>query len=416
MRWPLLAALLTLTAPVASAGATQVHLTTLGDTYVVTFASDAANAPVVSWPGGSGPSNTTGALGLYAARIPATAAWYEVEGRRFELRAPPAVGASTRVAYVADLGTGSNASAIARAIAAQKPDLVLVGGDLAYAHGNDGTWAEWFAMMEPIASIRPLMPAFGNHEGYCGDAESFRGCASERQAFHQRFVLPRDALDYAFDWGPIHVTVLDTEAYEGDGWPTDPKEQKTFLTSSLADVGGRWNVVMYHRPLRTTNLHEEAAADDARAQLNDTLNTRADLVLQAHVHAYERSVREEGRAQFVTSGGGGRPLYDEWAPMEPWVAKRATEHHFLLLDITPTRIDAKAIRADGSTLDSFSLERPAPPSPTPPSATPTATPGGTPTGTTPPNATTPIDEARAPLPLAVALVAVGVAVAWRRRG
>lgn len=300
---------LTLLLPVAAA-ASQVHLTFLGDEYAVTYVDDATGA-------------------LVTKRVSLDAPSYDVDGRTYRLAPPPAADATTRVVFVADMGTDRNASAIVAAIVAQRPSLVLIGGDLAYAHGDRDVWDKWFEIVEPLASAVPTMPAFGNHEGYCEEPTgAYTSCEEERAFFQDRFVLPNeDDLFYAFDWGPMRVTVLDTEAYIGDDeHPTRPEEQDAFLNASLANDSTRWDVVIYHRPLRTTNAHEGAQLGDQREHLEPILDGGADLVLQAHVHAYERAHATRNGTLFVTSGGGGRATYKEWEPMPPWVAHRAAEH------------------------------------------------------------------------------------------
>lgn len=421
MRRLLALVLLVVLAPAASA-ASQVHVTYLGERYAVTFVSNATTPTV---PVTFGDERSTATLvplstgdddRVYRALLPARELSYSVEGRSFSLPAPPAKDATTRIAYVADMGTDANASAILAAMVRAKPDLVVIGGDLSYANGKPAIWNEWFDLMQPLAANVPMMPAYGNHEDYCEEPDfSLHHCGPEPNGWHAHFALPNgEKLYYAFDWGPVRFTVLDTEAYESGEPFTDADEQEEYLNSSLDEADGRWNVVTYHRPLRTTNAREGLASDGARVALEPLLAGRADLVLQAHLHAYERSKPENGTV-FVTSGGGGRALYGNWSAEEPWVAKRAAEFHFLLIEASPTAIDVHALRPDGSTLDRFTLERAAPPKLTP---TPTATAASTPTrgpAPTPPNATAPatVTEGNAtvgsnetPAPAALALLVV----------
>lgn len=366
MRWAVAAILLVLLAP-GGIAASQVHATYLGDAYSVTFASNATGATLpVTWEGGrADAARVTEPAGdddrLYRATLPAEALRYTIEGRTFALPAPPDASATTRIVFVADVGTDANASAIVRGILAQKPSLVIVGGDLSYANGNASLWNKWFDLMEPLAANVPTMPAYGNHEDYCPDANgSVRSCGPDANAWHAHFALPNgDKLYYAFDWGPIHFTVLDTEAYASGQPYTDRRAQETFLNGSLREAGERWNVVAYHRAVRTTNEKEGLEGAAQLASLAPLIEGRAPLALQAHAHAYERANEHNGTT-FVTSGGGGRSLYDEWGPMEPWLAKRAAEFHFLVLDAGPTRIEVRALRPDGSTLDTFAIERDAP--------------------------------------------------------
>lgn len=411
MRVPLLVALLLL--PTAAA-ASQVHVTLVEEGYAVTFASEAnASSVPIRWPGGVADAQRVDEDGgdedqIFRAVLPWDATRYEVEGRVFTLRAPPAKDATVRIAYVADMGVDENASRIVDAIARARPDLIVIGGDLSYANGAFEPWNAWFEMMEPLAASIPTMPAYGNHEDYCQDERgTLRACGPERNEWRAHFALPNgDALYYAFDWGPARFTVLDTEAYvhkEGEH-DTAEAEQKAFLDASLDADRERWDVVVFHRPLRTTNLREGAASGAARDDLEPVLAHRANLTLAAHLHAYERYGPIDN-VTYVTSGGGGRPLYGDWGPEGDLARARATEHHFLVLEISPTRLEMKAIRPDGSTLDAVTLQKAAPPKPTP--KTPTT-----------PIATTPDANASVESPLdtpAPGIVALAVALTLSAR-
>lgn len=421
VRSPLLAILLALGAPVASA-ATQVHVTYLGGEYAITFQSErpevlvnGAAVTVERMPEEGGDDDA-----FHTARVPAGNLSYTVDGRTFRLRAPPAPHEPTRVAFVADMGFSAETRAIVQQIVAQEPDLVLIGGDLSYAHGNASLWDTWFAIVEPLAARVPTMPAFGNHEDYCEDEDAkLVSCGAERNEWRDHFLLPNAPhLYYAFDWGPMRVTSLDTETYvhaQGDH-ATNATEQERFLRASLDEDEDRWDVVMFHRPLRSTTTREGATSEGARAALGPTLDAHADVVLQAHLHAYERAKPGANGTVYVTSGGGGRSLYDEWGPEEPWLAARATAFHFVVLDVAPGAIDGRAIDMNGTEIDRFRVEREIPPSLEPPSPTPRSTPPttlppatavpGTLTGTGTPTPPAPDETHDAPGPGVAALVLV----------
>src|SRR5438067_9620865 len=98
-------------APVASASASGVHLAyAAGGGYAVTFSSPTPlSDPKVAWSGGSAtaqawPHPTADNDSIYVATVPSNVGDYTIEGRTFHARPPPAPGASTRVAFVADWG------------------------------------------------------------------------------------------------------------------------------------------------------------------------------------------------------------------------------------------------------------------------------------------------------------------------
>lgn len=354
-------------------------MTFVGDAYAVTFVSETDATIIVSTDVGNVQADRVDGA-IFRAILPPRATSYTIDGRTFALAPPPTIDATMRIAFVGDIGVSSDARAIVAAIERANPDLVLVGGDIAYGHGNDTRWGSWFEMMEPLASRVPMMPAVGNHEVYCEDPArpvEFNFCGLGPNRWSARFPLPGDGRTYAFDWGALRVTVLDTEAYFADSneHGTNASLQAGFAAGSLGADNERWDVVMFHRPLRTTSARDSMQNEQARVDLMPLLDAEADLVLQSHLHAYERSVPGENGTIYVTSGGGGREIYDDWGANASWVATRAAEHQFVLLDVTATRIDGRAVRSDGATLDSFSMTKAAPPSPTSvPSPSPSAGP------------------------------------------
>src|SRR5438067_11795078 len=139
LRPALALALLLSAAPLASASAASVHLAYGADGgYVVTFSSPTPLPdPKVTWSGGSAaaqawPHPAADNDSIYVAKLPANVGDYTIEGRTFHARPPPAPGATTRVAFVADWGHSEDSWSVYDAIVAAKPDLLIVGGDLSY--------------------------------------------------------------------------------------------------------------------------------------------------------------------------------------------------------------------------------------------------------------------------------------------
>ncbi|MFD4183705.1 metallophosphoesterase, partial [Rhodococcus sp. NPDC058514] len=113
-------------------------------------------------------------LGSFAAAAYGVgeAATPRVRHVRVPLRRLPAEFAGTRIALVTDLhvgparGVGFTRKVVA-AVAAQRPDLILLGGDLV-----DGTVAMVGADLAPLAELTAPLGVYGvsgNHEFYAGD-------------------------------------------------------------------------------------------------------------------------------------------------------------------------------------------------------------------------------------------------------
>lgn len=356
--------------------------------YVVTFEEpDAVDGAQVAYttPHGQGTSPASprpasrGDDGVvYSAALPRDVTSYVVDGRGFDVHQRNA--SRLRVAVLADMGRSDASWAIWERVAAQQPDLVLIAGDVSYANGNGSKWDQWFARVESVASRVPVMVAMGNHETYCSpDGVELKACAKETYEYLEHFHMPtpqNGSMYYDFDLGPAHFTALDTEAYQADlpdAPRTDAHAQNAFLDASLASAADAWRIVYFHRPLYSSNAHERDIQDlEARADWLPSLDARgADLVLNGHAHAYERTyamrsgevvsgdaaVKAGTGTFFVTTGGGGRSLYGEFGPRPAWSAVRAAEYEFVLLDITNDSLVGRALREDGSVLDAFAIYR-----------------------------------------------------------
>ena len=417
-------------AATARAAASEVHLSLAPDGYTVTFESPTplANASISfagTHPGTSvataSPAPAGDSDSVYTARLPSDATSYTVEGRTFAIHRASSPDA-LRVVVMADVGSGPDSWRMWALAQKQAPDLILIAGDVSYANGDQQKWDEWFAHVEPLAATVPVMTALGNHETYCSpDGVKLNGCARETFEYLEHFHMPaKDQLYYSFDLGPAHFTSLDTEAYHPSD-PTAPSADKAaqnaFLAQSLRDAGGAWNIVFFHRPLYSSNVHEDDVSDPAaKADWQPILDAGgASLVLNGHAHAYERShplrgdavvssgntVRAGAGTFYVTTGGGGRSLYTEFTEPPAWSATRTAQYELVVLDITKDDIVGRALRADGSLLDDFAVYRGA----TPPSLQETRAPSA---------ASAPGHAIPALAPLVAALAVVATARAWRR--
>ena len=145
---------------------------------------------------------------------------------------------------------------------------------------------------------------------------------------------------YTFSRGPLRVVVLDANR------PGDTR-QLAFLRRTLAASRQPVRVVVFHQPAYTLGLH---APGETQQRLWAPLFRRygVALVLQGHNHAYERLV--VGGVTYITTGGGGAPVY-------PCVrfsrdAKACSPvHHFLLVDATAGGLRVRAMRPSGALLE-----------------------------------------------------------------
>lgn len=252
------------------------------------------------------------------------------------LHVPPAD--HLRVAFVGDTGAEADADRVLARVAAQKPDLVVHVGDVAYAFGDERLWDGWMALAARDLPGVPVAYVTGNHDTDTAlDREEMDG-------------LRGGATYYSFDAGPVHFAVLDSNAVSD--------AQARWLDQDLAAAqaaGAKWIVPVEHHPWYSSGTTHGSlvAAQETFSPILEKHGVR--LAVSGHEHNYERT-SPLGGVTYVVTGGGGGALYDDFqSPPPAWSAARHAGHELLLVDFTPGGAQAKAISPEGATIDAFSL-------------------------------------------------------------
>ena len=294
------------------------------------------------------------------------------------IRTAPTPGSGT-VSFVAfgDSGTGSaQQQQIAAMLSGENFDFAVHGGDVAYGDptGVGGatyrTMDDWFfGMYAGWLRSRPMFPSIGNHDS--------RASNGDGRPYLDLFVLPEDGRSttypdhaerfYSFDYGPVHVVVLDTELAFQD--PARRAAQLSWLDADLASTTQPWKVAVFHRsPYSAGGEHgSDLTVRDAFGPVLDRFGVQ--LVISAHEHDYERTVPMRGGVPatggttYIVTGGGGAPLYP--AGTASWTAFSASVHHYLRGTATSCTLRVTAVSISGGALDDVELTRCAPPAPVP---------------------------------------------------
>lgn len=175
----------------------------------------------------------------------------------------------------------------------QRPllDFVMTTGDNAYTSGTNLQFQQGF--FTPYANwLRnyAVWPIYGNHD-------------ARRWVFFDVFSLPTRAESggvasgtehyYSFDYGPLHVVVLDTQA-------SDMKPDSAMLTWLARDLANNkqpWLVSVFHHPPYSKGTHNSDRERDSHGRMFAVRENilpmlekaGVDLVLSGHSHMYERS-------------------------------------------------------------------------------------------------------------------------------
>lgn len=351
-------------------------------------------------------------------------------------------GSKVRFAAFGDCGAGSpQEAAVSYQIYQLKPQFALASGDLAYNNGLarefQARFFPYFTALEPSLEMgSPLMrsiPVYmfvGNHDVYGADLQKYpdglayfyysdvpmnapvtmlttevTGPADRIKAFKKatdgRF--PK-ITNYSFDYGNVHITTMDANAYTN---PLDPGLVE-WLRRDLGSCKADWKIVAFHHPgFSSSKAHYDYQQARLLAPLLEELGV--DMVINGHIHNYQRSkplrfapkmnaakdqylISPEGRVDgkftldekfdgvsntkangiiYIVSGTGGAQLYDPalsnkpelWThePADNWVpytVKLISDvHSFTWIETDGKTMVLKQIKYTGETLDEIRITK-----------------------------------------------------------
>lgn len=323
----------------------------------------------------------------------------------FHTRKHPSSNLSFTFAAHGDSATIHSSSELAQfesvnaRMTAINPAFVMLLGDNVY---DSGTHTELDARLDgslvPINSalIRNRIEYFcmGNH-----DAGTLSGLPSL-----QNYYCPIPALgitspvappagetpekNYSFDYGNLHIAVIDSTAWGGPGNSVARANAITaWLDADLAASTAPWKIVAAHHPPKSNFGHSDTGQGMAAQLVPVLVNRGVDLLLVGHSHNYQRSFPLTGysgsdvtydidpsgaytkgaRVIEVVAGTGGRNI-DCCAPTSAtqWLARAFGSNNGgqvgpFIIDVTPTQLTCKyTLAGSGAILDQFTISVPGP--------------------------------------------------------
>ena len=260
---------------------------------------------------------------------------------------PATAFAQTTVKFAAfgDIGSSSNAGAVASLVRSRGADLILMLGDLCYGSVPLATQVNANYSAEKKAS--KLRPALGNHEftDSCGGGNN----ASGYRAF---FRLPNNERYYDFRHGPVHLLVLNS--YKDPDGTSATSKQAMWLKARLAASTSPWQVVLLHHP-----PYSSGAAHGSTSYMQWPFEAwGADAVLAAHDHVYERIIRDVNgdgvKVPYFVSGLGGRSRRSFGSAVKGSVKRYNSAYGALFVTATSTSMRFEFRRTGGTLIDSYS--------------------------------------------------------------
>jgi hypothetical protein len=248
---------------------------------------------------------------------------------------------------------GTSTTDVLSHVLPKNPDFTAHGGDIEYYDSLVETYALWFQLMAPLLRQGAFEAAIGNH-----DSDTQAGEPSVKyEQYTQRFFggAGFDGTDayHSYSSGGVYFFVLDTEQ------PIDPESiQMQWLANELQKVsalpGYRFSVLTMHRPFWTCGDTGDDPAD--LAQLMPTLQQyKVPLIIQAHMHGYER-FETTGLTIVTAAGGGGAIGNPDQNTSRSYCNLRVASGGFfngVIFDVTPGQLAGTVIDDQGNVRDSF---------------------------------------------------------------
>lgn len=237
--------------------------------------------------------------------------------------------------------------ALVNKIAKEKPDALLITGDVPYRGNRYDDWAVFDAEIKPLwdAKVR-IYPALGNHE-LEGGAE--KGLAN----WWKRFPDLKGRRWYSVTFGNCYFIVLDSDSDLRPGSP-----QRNWAAGELAHLPDQIDFVFLamHHPIYTDSQDhlvpgrghsarpQEKEFGAMLEQLQPKIRPRL-IAISGHVHNYERF--EKNSVTYLVSGGGGAtPYFFERSPADKYQGSNGATYHYLRFDIDGPTLKAKMVKLD----------------------------------------------------------------------
>ena len=276
-----------------------------------------------------------------------------------------AVSETTMVA-AGDWGCSDNTEKTVQNVLNLKPKLLLALGDFSY----DKTSTCWLNVMKPLESITKI--SIGNHEHESDNL---------LKSYLVHFGLSKQY--YSFDINNVHVLTMATEEeYKPNSDQYYYVEDDLRKAANNPDI--KWIVVTMHNPFFSSpsecNASNCEGDEDYRESFQPLFDKfGVDLVLQGHVHNYQRSLplifnqadsskpsttsisktdyKNPNGVIYAVVGTGGVNLHglSEKAPYMAY--QQDSKFGILHLQFSESKLDAKFVSNDGTTLDHFSIAK-----------------------------------------------------------
>jgi hypothetical protein len=220
------------------------------------------------------------------------------------------------------------------------PKVALCLGDIMLRPANEVEWLNFWRFSQPITDKMPLFIARGNHEG---------NDPADELILHQQGKIPGAHFYYTYHIFNCYYIILDTEikGEEGGILNDQLKWLESQLDSISADTTYRYIFAFMHRPLYPQGFYKGdnlINADELHSLFLKHKKVKA--VFVSHDHMYNKYIKDG--IPYITTGGGGAPLYHGYG---------GDYNHFVKVTFytNPLKINIKTIDIFNDIVENFDL-------------------------------------------------------------
>ena len=242
--------------------------------------------------------------------------------------------------------------------------LSLFTGDHVFFGADEDDWTDnFFTNSAPFVRKRmaevPFVSCLGNHELYDSDYN----LDYNTELFGKYFPFPYVERRYwSFDYGPMHVTVLDQYPDYYQLLPLEgflDLEQLEWIEQDLNNTDKPWKVIVMHEPGWSCEGSSSGYSHPNNPDVQNLLQPLCEqfgvqIVFAAHNHYYARACKNG--IYHITTAGGGAPLYDIEEEF-PNVINTLKVHHYCKIEIEGDTMLVTSVKPDGEVIDLFYLDQ-----------------------------------------------------------
>lgn len=207
---------------------------------------------------------------------------------------------------------------IVKLIAKFNPLAVFNTGDLVHNGNNKNQWKQFDNITKNLRALFPYYPVAGNHE-------------NEAKYFYERFNFNNGKGWYKIVVKDYLFVLLDSNVKMDKN-----SEQYSWLVNVLENSIDKQSkksrykqvVLLFHHPLFSTGRHPEDEKKLKPILLPLIEKYGIKIVFSGHDHCYEKSKYKN--TYFITTGGGGAPLYNQTRNSK-YSLKYLPVYHFVIM-------------------------------------------------------------------------------------